>query len=103
MPKPVNKVVIVGGGTAGWMVAAALSRFLDKNYVNIRLVESEDVGTVGVGEATIPQIQLFTGLLHMDEAEVLSTEALEEVGRLRHASWSSDEFRRAQIQTGRTR
>lgn len=67
---PVRKVVIVGGGTAGWMAAAALSEFF-RGLLEIELVESDDIGIVGVGEATIPQIRLFTGLLGIDEAEVL--------------------------------
>ena len=67
---PIRKVVIVGGGTAGWMAAAAISEFF-KGLLEVELVESDDIGIVGVGEATIPQIRLFTGLLGIDEAEVL--------------------------------
>lgn len=63
-------IVIAGGGTAGWMAAATLSRFLDRS-VSITLVESEAIGTVGVGEATIPQIHLFVGGLGIHEADVV--------------------------------
>jgi tryptophan halogenase len=69
--KPVRHVVIAGGGTAGWMAAAALSRTLGK-YIDITLVESDDIGTVGVGEATIPTLLTFHRLIDVNEQEFMA-------------------------------
>jgi tryptophan halogenase len=66
-----RRVLIVGGGTAGWMTAAVLARFLPPGSVQIELVESEDIGIVGVGEATVPLIQQVNGLLGVDERDFL--------------------------------
>ncbi|WP_158970327.1 tryptophan halogenase family protein [Paraglaciecola sp. L3A3] len=70
MQNKINKVVIVGGGTAGWISAALLKKILG-NTVTIELVESEAIGTVGVGEATIPPIRLLNKVLGLNEAEFI--------------------------------
>ena len=63
----IKSVLIVGGGTAGWMTAAAMSRLIDTRQIAITLVESDTIGTVGVGEATIPHIRHFNDLLGFKE------------------------------------
>ena len=68
--EPVN-VVILGGGTAGWMAAAGLVALLPPGRCSIRLIESEQIGTVGVGEATLPQIKDFNSRVGLDEAEMM--------------------------------
>ena len=67
----INKIVILGGGSAGWMTAAALSNAFGKTK-QIVLVESDAIGTVGVGEATIPLIESFNTLLGIKEQDFLS-------------------------------
>jgi tryptophan 7-halogenase len=66
----VRRVVVAGGGTAGWVAAAALARQLGE-LLDITLVESESIGTVGVGEATIPTFRTFHALLGIDEREFM--------------------------------
>jgi tryptophan halogenase len=68
----IRTIVIVGGGTAGWMAAAAFSCLLEKDGVKIVLVESDEIGTVGVGEATIPPLIAFNNMLGINEDEFLA-------------------------------
>lgn len=70
MAQGVKTIVIVGGGSAGWMAAALLSHLFQGLY-KIRLIESDDIGTIGVGEATIPAIKKFNELLELDEAQFM--------------------------------
>lgn len=68
---PIKKVVIAGGGTAGWIAAAALSKALGKG-LDITLVESDQIPTVGVGEATIPALHTLHQILELNEREFMS-------------------------------
>ena len=83
---PVRRVVIAGGGTAGWMVAACISKTMGR-LLDIRLVESDEIGTVGVGEATIPTLLTFHKLLGINEQEFMAaTQATFKLG-IRFESW----------------
>src|ERR1700730_1049077 len=65
------RVVIVGGGTAGGMSAACIRRRLDAKDYTVTLIESDEIGTVGVGEATLPHIKIFNDMLGIDEAHFM--------------------------------
>ena len=66
-----KRIVIVGGGTAGWMAAAAFSKVLAKQNTEVVLVESDQIGTIGVGEATIPPILTYNRIVGLDENEFI--------------------------------
>ncbi|WP_286710878.1 MULTISPECIES: tryptophan halogenase family protein [unclassified Sphingomonas] len=83
----IERVVIVGGGTAGWMAAAALGAYLAGAGTRITLIESSEIGTIGVGEATIPTIRRFYAALGMTDAEVMrACEATAKLG-IRFVDW----------------
>ena len=80
MNEPLN-IVILGGGTAGWMAAAGLVSLIPPGRCRVRLVESEEIGIVGVGEATFPEIKNFNDAIGVDEAEMMrATQAAFKLG-----------------------
>ncbi|NHK27946.1 tryptophan 7-halogenase [Parvularcula flava] len=70
MDTPLN-IVIVGGGTAGWSAAAAIAGVVSQNVATVRLIESEEIGTVGVGEATLPHMKEFNDHIGVIEADMM--------------------------------
>src|SRR5688572_26096386 len=77
----IERVCILGGGTAGWMTAAALSHKFKGLPLSIQLIESDEIGTVGVGEATLPHIRSFNNALNISEPSLMkATEATFKLG-----------------------
>jgi tryptophan 7-halogenase len=71
MAAPLSNILIVGGGTAGWMAAVMLNRVMRRQGTTVTLVESADIGTIGVGEATIPSLVRFVRHLGVEEADFM--------------------------------
>lgn len=79
--KPLQKIVILGGGTTGWMCAAMLANSVNTKRINIELVESEQIGTIGVGESTVPPFMDMLASLGIDEVEFIqATQATFKLG-----------------------
>ncbi|MBX9898953.1 MAG: tryptophan 7-halogenase, partial [Qipengyuania sp.] len=89
---PMRRIVIAGGGTAGWMAAAALARTMG-HAIELTLIESEQIGTIGVGESTIPPLQTFNRLMGIPEADFMrATSATFKLG-IEFENWKEEGHR----------
>lgn len=86
--RPLKKICIVGGGTAGWIAAATMAEHLKGRLVDIELVESDDIGTIGVGESTVPPFLQMLARLGINEQEFIQeTQASFKLG-IRFEDWT---------------
>jgi tryptophan halogenase len=87
---PIETIVIVGGGTAGWMAAATLANAKVSQHARIILIESSEISTIGVGEATLPTLRAFHMVLKIDEAEFMkATKATFKLG-VKFVNWKQE-------------
>jgi tryptophan halogenase len=90
LSRRIRKIVILGGGTAGWMTAAALVKVNSPPQFGLTLIESDDIGIIGVGEATIPTIHWFNRLIDLSEVELLrETRTTYKLG-IEFVNWNGD-------------
>lgn len=79
--QPLSKIVVVGGGTSGWLAAAMLRHHLKPELCDIELIESEEIGTIGVGESTVPPFVGLIQRLGIDEQDFIrATDATYKLG-----------------------
>ena len=90
LPPSIGSILVVGGGSAGWIAASYLARMLRRQRVRVTLVESPDIGTIGVGEATIPSMVRFVRAMGLDEAEFMRRVAGSYKLAIRFSDWIED-------------